>query len=115
MEDFILLGIFFFILCLLIWSISTLVGLIRAKGVPFVPLKRRQLRNLEKYIKLEASDQVVDLGCGDGRVLRLLEKQKPLLLHGYEVNFWAFARAYLNNILKRSKSQVYFKNFNKCY
>lgn len=101
------------LLVLLLWSLSTLIGLFRARGVPFVPLNQKQLRAIADNIKLNSTDKVVDLGCGEGRVLRLFEKQGVKNLHGYEVNLWAWCLAIIFNIFKRSKSKVFFKNFNK--
>lgn len=100
-----------FVLCL--WSFSTLIGLFRARGVPFVTLRNKQLRDIDKYVKLHSEDKLVDLGCGDGRVLRLFEKQGLKYLHGYEVNLWAVVLSKIFNFFRRSKTEVYFKNFNK--
>lgn len=110
---FIFFTIFLILLGLSVWSVSTLIGLIRAKGVPFVTLRRAQLQGIKKHIKLEESDRVIDLGCGDGRVLRLFASQGVKTLHGYEVNFWAVLLARTFNFLKGVKSKIFFKNFNK--
>lgn len=98
---------------LLVWGPSTLIGLIRARGVPYVPLNRRQLGLIAKNIKIPTDVNFVDLGCGDGRVLRLFEKQGLTNLDGYEVNFWAYLIARTKNFFLRSKTKVYFKNFRK--
>ncbi|MBU1132005.1 hypothetical protein KKC32_01995 [Patescibacteria group bacterium] len=106
-------GIFICIVVLLlfIWSISNAIGLIRARGVPYVPLSRRQLQAIEKNIKLNSDDILIDLGCGDGRVLRMFERQGVKNLSGYEVNFWAYLKSKIINKFTRSKSKIYFKNF----
>ncbi|NQT50233.1 hypothetical protein HQ571_06075 [Candidatus Kuenenbacteria bacterium] len=103
-------------LFLIVWSVfifGTMVGLIRARGVPFVPLNKKQLSLITKYVKLNPDDKLVDLGCGDGRVLRLFEKQSPAILDGYEVNFWATTLGWIQNLISHSKSKIYYKNFNK--
>lgn len=102
-----------FIIGTLICYISELVGLIRARGVPYVPLSRKQLEELNEYIELNCEDKVVDLGCGDGRVLRAFEKQGVKDLTGYEVNFRAYLLAKIRNKLAKSKAKIYFKNFKK--
>lgn len=107
----ILLGLL--LLFMLIWSLSTLIGLLRARGVPFVPLKKRQIQAINKHIKLNQNDSLVDLGSGDGKVLRMFEKQGIKTAHGYEVNLWAVILAKISNVFSRSKSKVYFKNFNQ--
>ena len=98
---------------ILVYALSLIIGLIWAKGVPFVPLSKKQLRAVDKNIKLKPDDKVVDLGCGDARVLRMFEKQGVKDLTGYEINFWAYLMAKIKNKLLKSKSKVYFKNFKK--
>ena len=93
--------------------LSLIIGLIWARGVPFVSLSKKQLRVIDKNIKLKPGDRVVDLGCGDARVLRMFEKQGVKDLTGYEINFWAYLMAKIKNKLLKSKSKVYFKNFKK--
>ena len=110
---FILFTIFLILAVLLIWSVSTLIGLIRARGVPFVTLRKAQLKGIAKHIKLMESDRLVDLGCGDGRVLRLFASQGVKVLHGYEVNFWACLQARVFNLVRGVKTKIFFKNFNK--
>ena len=96
-----------------IYLISELTGLILTRGVPFVSLSKRRLEELNKYIKLNSADKVVDLGCGDGRVLRMFEKQGVKNLTGYEINSWAYLLAKFKNKISKSKAKIYFKNFNK--
>lgn len=98
---------------ILVYAISLIIGLIWARGVPFVSLSKKQLRAVDKNIKLKPNDKVVDLGCGDARVLRMFEKQGVKDLTGYEINFWAYLMAKIKNKLLKSKSKVYFKNFKK--
>ena len=107
--------IFSFVLTIivLIYLLSLIIGLIWARGVPFVSLSKKQLRAVDKNIKLKPDDKVVDLGCGDARVLRMFEKQGVKDLTGYEINFWAYLLAKIKNKLLKSKSKVYFKNFKK--
>ncbi|MFH2013525.1 MAG: hypothetical protein ABIJ17_00975 [Patescibacteria group bacterium] len=87
----------------------SLIGLIRSMGVPFVPLTKKQLESVNKYIKLNPNDRVVDLGCGDARVLRMFKKQGVKDLTGYEVNLLA----YLLAKIKSKSLKIYFKNFKK--
>lgn len=96
-----------------IYLLSLISGLIRARGVPFVSLSKKQLKEINKHIRLNSGDRVVDLGCGDGRVLRIFEKQGIKDLAGYEVNFWAFLWARIKNKFLKSKAKIYFKNFKK--
>jgi SAM-dependent methyltransferase len=72
---------------------SNILGLICSAGVPFIPLTRAKLKFLDEKIKLDAGARLVDLGCGDGRVLQLFEKQGVKNSVGYEVNWWAALQA----------------------
>lgn len=95
------------------YTVATLIGVIRAKGVPFVPLTRKQIAYLNESVKLKPDDKVVDLGCGEGRVLRLFEKQGVKVLDGYEVNLWACFLAKVKNKIYKSKTKIFHQNFNK--
>ena len=107
---FVLFILILIMLLLAFQGFATIIGLIRAKGVPFVALTKKQLQYLGKKIKLSPSDKVVDLGCGDGKVLRMFEGQGVKTLHGYEVNLWAFTLAWVKNRFAKSKSRIFFKN-----
>lgn len=106
-----LLAIFTLILCVV--AFSNITGLIRARGVPFVPLTRAKMTFLQKHVKLNQDTRVIDLGCGDGRVLRLFERQGVQNLVGYEVNLSAAIQAGLQKFFHRSKAEIHYKNFYK--
>jgi len=91
---------------------SNLIGLIWT-AVPYVPLSKKQLHGLQEAIKLNHDDKLVDFGCGDGRVLRLFEKQGVEVCEGYEINFWAATRCKLTNKILKSKTKCFVKDFNK--
>lgn len=97
----------------LVYTFFLFVWFIWVRGVPFIPLTKKQIRVINKFIKLKATDRIVDLGCGDGRVLRIFEKQGARDLTGYEVNFWVYLLARIRNRVLKSKSKIYFKNFKK--
>ncbi len=107
--------IFLFILlsAALVYVFFLFIGLIWTKRVPFIPLTKKQLGAINKYIKLKSTDRVVDLGCGDGRVLRMFEKQGVKDLTGYEVNLGVYLLARIENKVLKSKSKIYPKNFKK--
>lgn len=91
------------------WVMASVVGLWRARGVPFVALNKKQLQFLAENVKLDSGDCLVDLGCGDGRVLNLFAKQGVRDLVGYEVNLWAYVRAKLST----QSAKIYLRNFFK--
>lgn len=109
----VLIFAFALLIGIVVFALFHVIGLIRARGVPFISLRKWQLDLIGKHIKLGPDDRVVDLGCGDGRVLRMFENQRVKDLAGYEVNLWAYLLAKIKNRFLKSKSKIYFKNFKK--
>lgn len=54
-------------------------------GAPYVPTHQKQLDKLFTYLKLNKQDVLVDLGSGDGRVLRVASPFVKQAI-GYEIN-----------------------------
>lgn len=46
-------------------------------GVPFIPISKSVIKEVEKVIGINDNSVVYDLGCGDGRVLFYLSKLHP--------------------------------------
>ena len=108
--------LFVFTVVLSVWTILllfTVVALIRSRGVPYVPINKMVVEVIVKNIKLNKNDYVADLGCGDGKILRLFERQGLTSLDGYEYNLWAYLKACYFNWRKHLRVKIYFKNFNK--
>jgi hypothetical protein len=76
---------------------AELVALIRNGGVPYVPLKPRQIRAVLDRVPVTGADVVLDLGCGDGRILRAFLQAGAGTARGYEINVAA-------NLIGRWKS-----------
>jgi len=93
--------------------VNNFISLIRTWGVPYVPLSKKQLQSVVDNVKLNSTDKVVDLGCGDGRVLQAFEKQGVKELTGYEINLWAYLWGRIMNYRLKSKTKLYLKNFNQ--
>lgn len=71
---------------LIIFGVVLLVGFTAFTGAPYVPSKRREVRvALEKLAKLSDKDLLVDLGSGDGIVMREASKLGVRSV-GYELN-----------------------------
>jgi hypothetical protein len=109
------IGLLFFalVVCFLfaMLQFANIIGLVQARGVPYVPLSRRQLRAIAENVKIAPDRSVVDLGSGDGRVLRMFERQGIKNLTGYELNLWPFVLAKTYNFFRRSKTKIFLKNF----
>ncbi|PIR93835.1 hypothetical protein COT97_04760 [Candidatus Falkowbacteria bacterium CG10_big_fil_rev_8_21_14_0_10_39_11] len=93
---------------------SNLFALLRTKGVPYVPLFGYQLRYLKKFIKFDNPNiKLVDLGSGDGRVLRVFEKMGIKDITGYEINWWAHFKGCCLKRIKKSHVKLCLKNFHR--
>lgn len=83
-------------------------GLVVFRGAPYVPtLKRQRQQAFEELYKVSSRDLVVDLGSGDGGLLRYAS-QKGAKAVGYELNpflvvaAWFLGRSYKNQTTKWS-------------
>jgi ribosomal protein L11 methylase PrmA len=88
-----------------------LIGLFRAKGVPFVPLSSRAIAEVINASRFDVGDRIVDLGCGDGRVLFAFEKAGAANLIGYEINHWPYLLGRFKKWWKKSSVELRCENF----
>ena len=84
-----------------------------ARGVPFVPIKRKKLKKIVENADFSKEARIADLGSGDGRVLRFFEKAGYKNVFGYEINLWAYVICRIMNFFSRSKAKIYLRNFEK--
>ena len=114
MLIFLTIVLFLILVMVLIEAILTtlnLVGLFRAKGVPFVPLSDRAIAEVIKASHFAPSDVIMDLGCGDGRVLFAFEKAGAANLIGYEINYWPYILGRVKKWMKKTKTKLFCQNF----
>lgn len=75
---------------ILLWIAGALVllaGFMVAFGAPYVPSKRSELRRVfSELYKVKSSDHLVDIGSGDGIVLREFMRRGGRRATGYEIN-----------------------------
>jgi SAM-dependent methyltransferase len=70
----------------LLMAVVLTFGLVVFRGAPYVPSRRRELaKAFEELYPLSASDVLVDIGSGDGIVLREAAKRQARAV-GYELN-----------------------------
>lgn len=79
--------------------------------VPFVPTKRRVAERMVEAAKIKPGETVIDLGCGDGRLLFMAEKTAGARAIGYEIAPLVFALAKLRALFARSSAQIRLKSF----
>lgn len=88
----------FLVACLIatVFAVQTIITLIRV-GVPFVTVPGWVVHWLRENVHVPDGATMVDLGCGDGRVLIALARKFPTAnFIGYDLNWWALVRARLN-------------------
>jgi hypothetical protein len=82
---------------IIVGAFLIIVGLGAAFGAPYVPSQRRYIkRAFEELCPIKSDDVIVDIGAGDGIVLREAAKKGARAI-GYEINPILFAvAAYLS-------------------
>ena len=76
------------------------------RGALFVPTSRVRVRAILDAVPMTENQLLVDLGCGDGRMLREAELRYGVRGIGYELNPFAYLKARLNCfVCKRLQSE----------
>lgn len=69
----------------IIGAVVLLFGFVIMFGAPYVPSHRRDVRRMFTHLKLSTKDTLVDIGSGDGIVLREASRRGAKAV-GYELN-----------------------------
>ena len=79
---------------LLIWLYAVWMAFLR---VPPLPTKAESLKDLFNLAQIKPNELVVDLGCGDGRMLQIARDQYDAKIAGWELNpvMWQLAKSHL--------------------
>jgi len=99
---------------ILLWILGIIVacfGLVVVRGAPYVPTRKAQLAQaFDKLYPLGLKDVVVDVGSGDGTVLRAAAKRGAKAV-GYELNpLLVLISRWLNRSYEDTTT-VYWKDF----
>lgn len=87
----------------IIFGLFALAGFTAFTGAPYVPSKRREVEQaLSELVKLTDTDVLVDLGSGDGLVLRTASRRGARAV-GYELHP---VLVYLSRFLSRRDTRV---------
>ena len=100
------------------WEIITLVLLVLVgcfsfvllSGAPYVPTLKKQIEVALKLANLSAGKSIIELGCGDGRVMIAAAKQ-GLNVTGYELNPILFLICWIRVLPYRGQARVIWGNF----
>ncbi|MGD1153781.1 MAG: class I SAM-dependent methyltransferase [Syntrophales bacterium] len=86
------------IVCKLLFAFSLLSVFPITQGAMFHPSARVRVRTFLDHVPMKAGELLVDIGCGDGRVLREAKRRYGVRALGFEVNPLAYALARLRTI-----------------
>jgi len=94
----------------IIYVLSIVLVLPITQGALYVSTSRVKIAAFIDAVPMKAGQMLVDLGCGDGRVLREARKRYGVRTIGYEINPIAYLKARLFSI-GRSKIKIKRQNF----
>lgn len=80
------------------------------RGALYVSTSRKRIGVFLDAVPMQAGQVLVDLGCGDGRVLRSVRKRYSVKAIGYELNLMAYTKARLL-CLGRKGIEIRLRNF----
>lgn len=99
---------------MIFWVIFSIIficfGLVVFRGAPYVPTHRRAVQAMFDALPLKPGDVIVDLGCGDGIVLRVAAKRGYKAV-GYEINPILCLIARIRCWPVRDKVTIYWRDF----
>lgn len=79
-------------------------------GAPYLPTLKPQIKQIFKAAKIKPGDKIIDLGCGDGRVLIYAAKQ-GIYSVGYELNPILVIICWFRSIKYRKYIQIVWGDF----
>ena len=94
----------------LAYVLCTSVVLPATRGALYVSTSRVRISAFLDAVPMKAGQLLVDIGCGDGRVLRQVRRRYGVRAVGYEVNLPAYVKAKLL-CLGRKNIQINWRNF----
>lgn len=77
----------------MIYVLCTALALPVTQGALYVSTSRTRIAAFIEAVPMKAGQLLVDLGCGDGRVLRQARKHCKVRAIGFEVNLLAYLKA----------------------
>ena len=105
---FIIIGIFVALKLLLAFSLVSVFPI--TQGAMFHPSANVRVRTFLDHVPMKAGDLLIDIGCGDGRVLREARRRYGIRALGFEVNPLAYILARLRT-LGMGGVEIRWRNF----
>jgi cyclopropane fatty-acyl-phospholipid synthase-like methyltransferase len=97
------------VIALLFLIIPTVMALL--VGAPFVPTPMKACKKMMKLAKIKEGDNVVDIGCGDGRLAYLAANEHNANAVGYELSPLVWLLAKIRKLFWKSKAKIVFGDF----
>ena len=97
----------FFVISFLIYMISLIYSTMM--GSPYVPIKRRKIKEILKQTGLKKNQKFIDIGCGDGRVVEEAVLSFNAQGFGIDINPVILLKAKLRAKIKKIKNIEYKK------
>lgn len=99
--------VFFFLFALIFFS-----GAYAAlSAAPWVPVTKKDIPELFELSGARAGELFLDIGCGDGRVLKVA-RERGMRSRGYEISFLFYFLSRLRFLFSPSpRPRIFFKNF----
>ena len=94
----------------IIYIVATAAALPVTQGALYVSTARVRINAFLNAVKMTPDQLLVDLGCGDGRVLRSANRRYGLSAIGYEINLLAYLKARCLCVF-RPNIRLVLKNF----
>jgi len=81
-------------------------------GIPFIPTEKLAVKKMIELAALEKKDSVVEIGCGDGRLVFCAAETAHHSV-GYEGVFFVYLLAKIRKFVGRRKGELCYGNFYK--
>lgn len=85
-------------------------GLGAWRGAPYLPIMRRPAIELLDLAGLQSGDTLIDLGSGDGRLLKMAAQRGARAI-GYEINPWLYAISLINCYSHRDRIEIHLADY----
>ncbi len=92
------------------YALCTSLALPATRGALYVSTPRSRISEILEAVPMQEGQILVDLGCGDGRVLRMASRLYRIRGVGYELNLLAYIKAKLQ-CLGCHRIKVKWQNF----
>jgi SAM-dependent methyltransferase len=86
------------IVCKFLFAFSLVSVFPITQGAMFHPSARIRVKTFLDHVPMKAGELLVDIGCGDGRVLRAAKRRYGVRALGFEVNLLAYILARIRTL-----------------